>query len=288
MIELNDLLEKEGLDPKTAMVMRHRPRPPEIQKMLPWLAEEEPVTYNAYQSDHGEVVEGALLRAAHLVSCIGHEAGKAVFVGVYRVEGWRVITGKEWTTFETSKRLVGLGVKPPAAERQLKLFNLVCTEHLATWKGRLVVSWPPPERSWWRWAARNRISVDAVHPESILFKGMPSWNEIVLTFSELQALPRAWQEAMGQWRGIYLILDGASGKTYVGSAHGRENILGRWRSYARSGHGSNVGLKGRDPSRFTFSILQLVAPDLPAKEVINLESNWKDRLGTREFGLNRN
>lgn len=288
MIELNDLLEKNGLDPQKGMVIRHRPTQPELRKALPWLAAEDPDVYNAYQRDHHETVERALGRAAYVVSLIGHEPGKALFVGVYRIDGWKVITGKKWASLELSKRLMQLGLEPPAPMRRLRLFDLTCTEQLADCKGRLVVSWPPPERSWWRWASRNRMQVDAIHPESILVKQTPSWNEMVLTWVQLQSLPRDWKAAMAQWRGVYFIRDGVTGKGYVGSAYGRENILARWLAYARTGHGGNVDLKGLDPRNFTFAVLQRVAPDAPPEEVIRIESNWKDRLGTRRFGLNRN
>jgi hypothetical protein len=40
--------------------------------------------------------------------------------------------------------------------------------------------------------------------------------------------------------------------------------------------------------RFQFSVLERVSPDLPAEQVIELENTWKKRLGTREFGLNKN
>lgn len=288
MIELNDLLEKVGLDPKLGMVMRHRPKEPTFRKALCSLAAEEPAIYNAYQSCHHEAAERALGRAAFLVSFVGHEPGKAIFVGIYHVDGWCNITGKKWAALETSRRLVGLGVQGPEHDRRLRLFNLVRTEELAAWRGRLLVNWPPPERSWWRWAGRNLIKVDSIHPESILVEDVPDPNELVLTWEELQSLPRSWQHAMAQWRGIYLILDRASGKGYVGSAYGHDNLLARWRSYARTGHGSNVDLKGRDPRKFTFAILQLVAQDLPPEKVVHLESSWKKRLGTREFGLNGN
>lgn len=78
MIELNDLLEKYGLDPQKGMVIRHRPIEPELRKALPWLAAEEPDVYNAYQRDHHEIVEKALARADYVVSLIGHEPGKAL------------------------------------------------------------------------------------------------------------------------------------------------------------------------------------------------------------------
>ncbi|SPE28348.1 hypothetical protein SBA6_1100022 [Candidatus Sulfopaludibacter sp. SbA6] len=37
-------------------------------------------------------------------------------------------------------------------------FDLVATEFYASWKGKLIVNWPPPERSWWRRAHRNNFS----------------------------------------------------------------------------------------------------------------------------------
>jgi hypothetical protein len=101
-------------------------------------------------------------------------------------------------------------------------------------------------------------------------------------------LPTKWQAALGQWRGVYLIFDQSDGKAYVGSAYGKSNILGRWHSYAETGHGGNKRLRSRDPSNFLFSILQRTSPDMVADDVIRLEGTWKDRLHTREFGLNEN
>lgn len=288
MIELSELLQKVDLDPTTVMVMRHRPTEPDLRRALPWLAAEDHDLYNAYQCCHGARVESSLSRATHLASFIGNEPGTALFVGIYEVAGWTAMSGKTWRSMESSKKLLDLGDRGPAAERQLRLFDLKLTPKLAEWKGRLVLAWPPPERSWWRWASRNEFLVQAIHQESALVRTMPPWTELVLSWTELQALPRPWQTALAQWRGIYFILDRGSGKSYVGSAYGSQNILSRWRAYANTGHGGNVGLKGRDPSKFQFAVLERVSPDLPADEVIRLESSWKDRLGTREFGLNKN
>ena len=76
---------------------------------------------------------------------------------------------------------------------------------------------------------------------------------------------------------------------YVGSAYGAENLLGRWRHYGASGHGGNRLLRQRDPTNFRFTILELVSPTMPSEEVQLLESNWKERLHTRQpHGLNDN
>jgi hypothetical protein len=47
-------------------------------------------------------------------------------------------------------------------------------------------------------------------------------------------------------------------------------------------------LKERQPSDFLFTILQRTSPDMERNEISLLESSWKDRLHTRENGLNDN
>jgi hypothetical protein len=117
---------------------------------------------------------------------------------------------------------------------------------------------------------------------------MPRWDRLVLSWSELSYLPTRWREELARWRGVYFILDEKDGKGYIGAAYGADNLYQRWSNYAKSGHGGNKKLKGRDPNRFRFSVLQLLHHDMDEKEVQNIESNWKIRLHTGEFGLNDN
>jgi hypothetical protein len=110
-----------------------------------------------------------------------------------------------------------------------------------------------------------------------------------LSWEDLRVLPTRWCNALSQWRGIYYIFDPTVGKGYVGSAYGKDNLLGRWQNYKESGHGGNSLLKDRNPHAFQFSILQRVSPDMDESDVIRLESTWKERLHTRDpFGLNDN
>lgn len=288
MLDLNDLLGKAGVNAAECMVMRHRPTEPALRQALMWLAEDQPAVFNAYQQSHGPVVEKSLAKARWLASFIGHRAGQAVFVGLYSVAGFRQITDAQFWSIKENKQLQTLGTRGPAEGRDSRWFDLKPSSKLSELKGRLVVGWPGIERSWWRWSERNCIPILAIQEESILVRAMPEWDDMVLHWAELESLPSRWHAAMAQWRGVYLIMDESCGKQYVGSAYGKENILGRWLSYSRSGHGGNVELRGRDPRRFRFSILQLVAQDMPAEDVIRLESLWKRRLGSVEFGLNRN
>src|SRR4051812_8847112 len=90
--------------------------------------------------------------------------------------------------------------------------------------------------------------------------------------TQLASLPSTWQLSLQQWRGIYYVFDSSDHRGYVGSAYGEENILGRWKSYGKTGHGNNKELRGRDPNSFRFSILQRLSPDLPREEVIDIET----------------
>ncbi len=117
---------------------------------------------------------------------------------------------------------------------------------------------------------------------------MPDWRELILDWEDLKLIPDTWKTILSQWQGIYFIFDVSDQKGYVGSAYGHENILGRWTTYAATGHGNNKQLLHRDPANFRFSILQRVDPDLSPDGVIDIENKWKNRLHTREFGLNEN
>ena len=288
-MELNDLLRKAGIDPSTTLVMRHRPAEKGLRDVLPWLAAEKHDLYNAYQRQHGPRVEVALQKASHLVSLIRHQAGSALFVGLYRVDGARAISRKAYLAMPQARELASLAGGQEFRRSSLLWFDLRLQSKLAELKGRLVLSWPGIERSWWRWAGRNVVPVQAIHEESVLVPKLADWQQLVLHWDELKLLPASWRAALSQWRGIYYIFDRQSGKGYVGSAYGAQNILGRWLTYARTGHGGNKLLRACRPEGLEFSILQRVGPDTGPAEVIALEGWWKQRLHSRApYGLNEN
>jgi hypothetical protein len=80
-----------------------------------------------------------------------------------------------------------------------------------------------------------------------------------------------------------------TGQQYVGSAYGVGGFFGRWMSYA-DGHGGNVGLKavGASASAFDVAVLEVVGSEATNDEIFGRETLWKEKLGTRVKGLNRN
>ena len=290
ILALNDVLSIAGIDVRSnqVLVMRHRPTERELRDVLPWLAAEEPDVYNVYQETQNPAAEQALKKANILVSCIGQRSKQAVFVGVYDVRGSTPLTFDEYWNIPQNLRLRSAGLVGFTGKRPSVLrFDLRLTGALANWKGKLVIAWSGGERAWFQWANRQTFPIAAIAEDSYLVREMPRWDSLILSWQRLTALPRAWEYVISQWRGIYFILDRSDGKGYVGSACGAENILGRWRNY-RDGHGGNKQLKLRKPENLVFSILQLTSPTMETEAVLSEEAKWKDRLHTREFGLNSN
>jgi hypothetical protein len=288
-MQLNDLLLQNNIDPKGVMVLRHRPKEPELRKVLPWLASESPKIFNAYQQTQGPAVEKAMGRAEFIASFIGHEPGKALFVGLYKMDGSKPLSFHQYWKIPALSELKNLGMQGMSSDQTATLwFELLLSDFRAEWKGKLVVNWPGKELSWWRWAENNEFRIHSILEDSILVREMPVWSELRLNWNELSVIPKKWQVTLGQWRGIYFILDEKDGKGYVGAAYGKENLFQRWSGYAKSGHGGNKKLQGRKPYGFRFSILQLVSQDMDPSDVQSLEASWKNRLHSREFGLNDN
>ena len=118
-----------------------------------------------------------MLAAKHVAAFIGHEAGKAMFVGLYSIGSSKPITRDQFWQVPANIELGRFGLRGLNVEaRQTVLwFDLSLTDFYAPWKGKLVVSWPPPERSWWRRAHRNEMAIVAVIQESAFDAEMPPW-----------------------------------------------------------------------------------------------------------------
>lgn len=142
-------------------------------------------------------------------------------------------------------------------------------------------------------------SVYEIKPEPLAFSEFKNFKEVQLNRQQLELLFRheypSWKSALSSVSGVYLISDSSSGQLYVGSAYGGEGIWSRWLDYSKSFHGGNLELKRLFKSggsgafnRFNYSILETCDIDLPSDVVIAIENRWKDKLLTREYGLNKN
>jgi hypothetical protein len=207
-MNFNDLLQEKGIGPEHVLVLRHRPQEPQLNKVLPWLAAEKPDLFNAYQQSQSERVERAMTHARYVASFIGREPGKALFVGLYSVEGSKQVTREQFWEIPANVELQKLGMRGFTEESprtSILWFDLALVDFYLHWKGKLVVGWPPPERSWWRWARnpKNEMPVLAILEESALNTAMPEWDAIELTWEQLGVLLARWKSKLEEWRGIY-------------------------------------------------------------------------------------
>ena len=179
-----------------------------------------------------------------------------------------------------------------------RFFDLAVSPLLSKLRNRLSIEW---SRDAVNWAKRGESAqtfrvVEIADPQNVPF---PGFDRLIVDHHTLGLIIedsrfRDWRSALASVQGIYLITDTKAGKHYVGKADGRERILGRWRSYWKSGHGGNLALRdltAKDASstrHFQFSLLRVFGPDVPLEQVDSAEAHFKKALCSREFGYNQN
>lgn len=125
------------------------------------------------------------------------------------------------------------------------------------------------------------------------------YDSVELSFSELKEVVDGhysdYYKPLSSVKGIYMIVDGNTGKLYVGSAYGSDGIWGRWTSYANTLHGGNLELKKlydeygeKYFDAFKYIILHILPMKISDKEIIDIETKYKNRYLTKEFGWNDN
>jgi hypothetical protein len=293
-MRFNTLLREAGIDPTEVAVALHTPPERHLRRILGALVVEEPHLFQAYQSNHRRRPEATLKARKYLASFVSADHREMNYVGLFAIDGWSERTAAEFDAdphhLELQERFGTKSFAEQAIEEgrgSFALFNLRPLPLLQDMRGRLVISHNPTQ-SYIRLAENLDPQIVEIRRQSELVPPPPDWKEFILTAQDLRTLPREWRQKLNGWRGVYLITDESDGMRYVGSAYGCENLMGRWQDHIARDKGLTVELGQRDPALFRFSILQLLLHDATADEVFIVENNWKNRLHTRKWGLNRN
>lgn len=271
MLTFNDLLDLGGIDSGQVRLARHQDGRLRAGKLYEaWRTNR--TAFEAYQSAQArEVFQVGDFVASFIVT----EARKTVFVGMYRV--------------------ATVGSCPPGSTDVLLgtdvsghvQYDLRPQDALSEYQDRLVIEWGAGTRSWVQWAGKQPKKIleiaDQYEPR---FPGFRSFTRLV---DEIPTLPPGWQQVLRSVKGVYLLVDVENGQQYVGSAKGGDSLLGRWMEYAADGHGGNLGLKaaGKKGRRtYQVSVLEVVDENMPDETIEQIESYWKSKLMSRQFGLN--
>lgn len=168
--------------------------------------------------------------------------------------------------------------------------------------GRVILDYrnPPSAQNEVRVAASvmPEITVHEIRATGFGDDGFPGYSDVTVTWAKLREIIdrgyESWYAALGNMKGIYLIVDRSNGAAYVGKADGETGALwSRWASYAHTVHGGNVELKKLElehiKRNFQWSILEVMDSKTQDDYVTARESWWKRALSTRgEGGYNRN
>jgi hypothetical protein len=163
-------------------------------------------------------------------------------------------------------------------------------------KHRLYIRWTNPSANYGRWIDEDKYDIYAVKPvkENHIGRIPKTYYDINLRYQVLQKMfdypidNSDWKDYLSNRSGVYIILDESSKQQYIGSAYGEFGFWGRWENYANTGHGGNIGLKNLEYKKFSFSILYETLNSVSKEKVIEIESKFKNNLGTRVLGLNNN
>lgn len=124
----------------------------------------------------------------------------------------------------------------------------------------------------------------------------PGYENVHVSWKMLNAVidTEEWMTPLKEVKGVYLLTDANTGLMYVGSATGERKLWGRWKSYIRTGHGGNEGLKKLSKKyikeNFSFAILDYYSAKTSDEEIRSREKWWKNVLMTykNDYGYNHN
>lgn len=176
-------------------------------------------------------------------------------------------------------------------------------EAFKKWEGRLVCSFHRYQglkgRAFNLETLLERFDVLQVLPERYDGEPFCGYENINHSLGMLKALvdceKQDWKAALSAVKGVYLVMDTATGKPYVGAAYSGAGIWSRLSCYVSTGHGWNdelvkrINEKGMEYalSNLNFSVLEIFECNTADDLIFSREAHWKRVMLAREFGYNR-
>jgi len=279
MLTLHRIFEIYGLDPARVKLVRHSNK--ELIVLDTFRQHRKRLeVYQSYQrpARYGD--------AGWIAVFASYYRTTALFLGMWEIRGCRASDDLGEGHLQ---ELEGHGLPTQWLNDHVR-YDLEWSSLLEDLSERLVIEWGGATVSWVQQKDKEIVEIKGAYAvqEFRSFDGLILGLDALRRIVEHPDQNQTWVKALSSVNGVYLIRDGGSGKLYVGSAYGEQGLYGRWRDYATSGHGGNLELKTLDAERFTFSILEIVPSTATAEYVIACENKWKEKLGTRRFGLNKN
>jgi hypothetical protein len=266
----NSVLAQHNLRPEDVVLLRHQDH--RDARGTPYeMWRDNRATFESYQSAQSPGNKAKLARAPLWASFVVDPSGVTLFAGLYSVK----YLGKLQEDRGNDK----------AGEAED--YELVRDHRFADLEGRLVIEWGAGTRAWIQRADsqnKNIVELRSAFKE----EEFPGYLNFVKSLSGVLGVPKTWAALLKNAKGVYLLTCPKTKEQYVGSAAGEEGFWQRWMEYVPNGHGNNVALKSKEPSDYRVSILELAGSNANVDDILKMETRWKQKLQSREMGLNKN
>lgn len=199
-----------------------------------------------------------------------------LFVGLYRA----AMTKESLPTFDCPLSF------RPVAEGLTDFYQTEPVESFALYAGKMTIEWGAGTRSWAQHASRNIKPIIELRREESEAP-YPGHSTFLTQLSEVEAFPSGWRAVLTAARGIYLLTCPRTKEQYVGAAFAEGGFLARWTQHAIMS-GDAIAFRSRDPEDYRVSILEVAGSLATDHDIGQMEERWKEKLQSREMGLNRN
>ena len=284
MILLNDILHLSNLGGNgNILLVRHS------HKHLTEMTDKGLIDeYQSFQS------KPAFKKSKFIASFLGSEKNSAIFYGLFKVTEILDKDNLPKYSYELEKYCTK---QNPSKDFYLKLLRV---KEYDKFKGRIVINWATP-RGWYSTFGNGKSKeVIKLLPKNFV-KDFPGLMNVKISFLELKKIIKnpdshsEWHNSLTKLQAVYLILDISSGLQYIGTTFGENGLWQRWESYILGdGTGGNIELINLKAQKqnffesFQFSILEVLSKTADKKYCIQKEAVWKNKLGSRAHGLNKN
>lgn len=267
MISFNTVLLSENVDPGKVILVRHQDARALKERAPHTLWRTDPKALELYQRIQGK---DRFPIGSILASFIVTPAGETLFIGLYKVKA-KGVTPPKLIDPVSGKATTG------------KFFyDIQRDDRLGEYRGKLVVDWGKGYLAWTQRASKQDKPVLEIR-RAVVDPAFPGFTNFRHDVATIETIPEAWKEVLRAVKGVYVLACQETGDLYIGSAKGGESLWGRFVEYAANGHGGNVELKKRGPMPYQVSVLEIANS---GEGIERLEEAWKQKLLTRQFGLN--
>lgn len=275
LLTFQNLLIEAGIPPVDARLLRHA-KGSGTPGMHPYVAWRD--HRNLFDEYQVRQVAGSrrFFSAPYWAAFLATPSRETMFVGLYRVEIAEAASAANTCPLTGRQN----------AEGFTDCYTLLKVDEFQPFEGKLFVQWGEGALAWKQYADRNIKPIVELRKDNVE-EPYPGHSAFFSQLSQVEAFPAGWRAVLSTVRGVYLLSCPRTKEQYVGGAFADGGFLSRWTQHAAMS-GDAIAFRSRDPEDYRVSILEVAGSLATDDDIFRMEQRWKEKLQSREMGLNRN